>query len=109
MKYESLDALSHEQAEALVRSGDVQALSRAVVALALADGDLPWTTAFLLSLIGHASANVRGNVLLGFGHLARRFRTLPRAHSRRADRRAQEGDRPLSSFIPGDECVHHQG
>jgi hypothetical protein len=77
MKYESLDAVSHEEAEALARGGDVEALSRAVVALALSDGDLPWTTAFLLSLVSHESANVRGNALLGFGHLARRFRTLP--------------------------------
>lgn len=77
MKYESLEPVTHEQAEAIVRSGDAHALSRVAVSIAIADDDLDWSAAFLLSLIAHDNANVRGNTLLGFGHLARRFRAVP--------------------------------
>ena len=77
MKYEATDALSRDAAEALAVAGDVPGLSTALIALSLADPDLAWTTAFLLRFTTHASPNVRGNALLGFGHLARRFRSLP--------------------------------
>ena len=76
MKYESLEAVSHEQAEAIARGGDAHALSRTAISIALADDDLAWATGFLLSLVAHENANVRGNALLGFGHLARRFRAV---------------------------------
>ncbi len=79
MKYEATDALSHDAAEALAAAGGVPALSKALIALSLADPDLAWTTAFLLRFTTHASPNIRGNALLGFGHLARRFRSLPGA------------------------------
>lgn len=68
--------VAHEQADAVARSGDVYALSRVAVSVALADDDLGWSTALLLSLARHENANVRGNALLGFGHLARRFRAI---------------------------------
>jgi hypothetical protein len=76
MKYESLEPVTHEQADAVARGGDTHALSRIAVSIALADDDLDWSTAFLLSLARHENANVRGNALLGFGHLARRFRAI---------------------------------
>ena len=76
MKYESLEPVSHEHAETIARGGDAHALSRVAVSIALADDDLDWSTAFLLTLIAHDSATVRGNALLGFGHLARRFRAI---------------------------------
>ncbi len=77
MKYEPLATLTHEHAAALAQGDDVVALSRAALSIALGDDDLEWSTAYLLSLVTHTSANVRGNALLGFGHLARRFRALP--------------------------------
>lgn len=77
MKYEGPDNLSHEAAEALAAGSDATALSKALVSLSLSDPDLRWTADFLLRLTHHSSPNVRGNALLGFGHLARRFRALP--------------------------------
>lgn len=44
--------------------------------MAVADDDLTWSTAFL-TLTAHDNANVRGNALLGFGHVARRFHAIP--------------------------------
>lgn len=76
MKYEALEPVTHEQADAIARSGDPHAVSRIALSVALADDDLDWSTAFLLSLVAHDNANVRGNALLGFGHLARRFRAI---------------------------------
>src|SRR4051812_26345414 len=78
MKYESLEAVTHEEAEAVARGDDAGALSRVAISVALADEDLEWSTAFLLSLVRNENANVRGNALLGFGHLARRFRSMPK-------------------------------
>ena len=77
MKYESPDGLSHEAAEALATGGDVTALSKALISLSSSDPDLRWTADFLLRLTQHSNPNVRGNAVLGLGHLARRFRTLP--------------------------------
>ena len=73
------DALSHDAAEALAAGGDVPGVSKALIALSLADPDLAWTTAVLMRFTTHASPTIRGNALLGFGHLARRFRSLPGA------------------------------
>ncbi len=77
MKYEVPDTLSHEAAEAIATGGDAPALSKAIVSLSLSDPELHWTADFLFRLTQHPSPNVRGNALLGFGHLARRFRALP--------------------------------
>lgn len=96
MKYESLEPVTHEQADAVSRSGDVHALSRVALSVALADDDLDWSTAFLLSLARHENANVRGNALLGFGHLARRFRAIADVDAtlRRTTRRHRRNWRP---------------
>ena len=48
MKYESLEPVTHEQAYAVARSGDMYALSRVAVSVALADDKLDWSTALLL-------------------------------------------------------------
>ena len=44
MKYESLEPVTHEQAEAIARSGDAHALSRIAVSIALADRPTPRPT-----------------------------------------------------------------
>jgi hypothetical protein len=99
MKYESLESVTHEQAEAVARGGDAHALSRVAIAVALGDEDLEWSAAFLLGLVTSESANVRGNALLGFGHLARRFRALPDAAAVAAAITA--GLRDVDAFVRG--------
>lgn len=47
-----------------------------VVALALESEDRRFAEACCAQLAKHRDANVRGNALLGFGHLARRFGQL---------------------------------
>ena len=99
MKFESLDVITHEHAESLEREGDAVALSRAVLSLALSDGDVEWTTTFLLKLATHENANVRGNALLGLGHLTRRFKALPQAES--VARALQAGLVDQDAFVRG--------
>ena len=74
MKYEAVEPMSHEQAEAIASSSDVRALSNAIIALAIYDGDRDRTAAFCLRHATHPDPNVRGCAMTGLGHLSRRFR-----------------------------------
>ena len=51
-------------------------LPQVLVAVALHEADLGWAQSYCLSLATHPDENVRGNAILGFGHLARRFGQL---------------------------------
>jgi hypothetical protein len=51
-------------------------LPHILVAVALHEADLGWAQEYCLSLASHPNENVRGNAILGFGHLARRFGQL---------------------------------
>jgi hypothetical protein len=53
------------------------------VALECEDRDREWAECCCAQLAKHRNANVRGNALLGFGHLARRFGQLDRNRVRR--------------------------
>lgn len=79
MKYEAVDSISREQAEALEQSGELEALASAILSIALSDPDVEWATAFCLRLAMHEDEAARASALLGLGHLARRFRTFPDA------------------------------
>ena len=99
MKYEAVEAVTHEEAEAIARAGEAYALSRIAVAIALADEDLVWSTTFLLALTKSEHVNVRGNALLGFGHLARRFRAIP--NTRAVAAAITEGLADADAFVRG--------
>jgi hypothetical protein len=59
-----------------IASGDADKLHRQVVDIALCSEDLNAAQALFLELSSHSDEFVRGNAILGFGHLARRFRAL---------------------------------
>ena len=63
-------------AEAVKASDGPRDLSIAVIAAALSAPDLDWAYSFCLQPALHPHSNVRGNTILGFGHLARRFGPL---------------------------------
>jgi hypothetical protein len=76
MKYEAIDPISPEDmAAALVRNNPDELL-RAVLAVALHSEDCEWASSICVRLASHQHFNVRGNAILGFGHLARRFGRL---------------------------------
>ena len=53
------------------------------VTLECEDRDREWAECCCAQLAKHRNANVRGNALLGFGHLARRFGRLDRNRVKR--------------------------
>ncbi|MGZ5138450.1 MAG: hypothetical protein ACXWCX_11655 [Burkholderiales bacterium] len=79
MEYEPIGEVSMTDADAALVRDSADELSRVVIAVALYSEDLAWAQNFCIRLARHAHNNVRGNAILGFGHLARRFGSLDRA------------------------------
>jgi hypothetical protein len=75
VRYEPIEPVSRADAERAV-SGPPVELARVVIAVALHDADRVWAETFCGRLARHPDPGVRGNALLGLGHLARRFRVL---------------------------------
>lgn len=71
MKYEAIVPRGREEVESALSRDDTEELSSAVVSAALYSDDSVWAEDLCLRLAGHADANVRGNAVLGFGHIAR--------------------------------------
>jgi hypothetical protein len=78
VRYEPIEPMSHADAERAAGAAPDDQL-RAVLAVALHDEDLAWAEAFCERFTRHPDPGVRGSALLGFGHLARRFRELDAA------------------------------
>ncbi len=73
--YNAPRRVSHAEFETMCRA-DSEELSRVIVGLALADADGSFVERACLRLSTHDDEFVRGNAILGFGHLARRFGAL---------------------------------
>jgi hypothetical protein len=71
--------MSREDVERAVTSSDAEVVLRAVLAVALHDEELAWSEALCERFARHPNPGLRGSALLGFGHLARRFRELDAA------------------------------
>jgi hypothetical protein len=71
MKYEVIKQLSQGEVEAAILRNDPQELSLAVLSAALYFDDSDWAEDVCLRLSKHEHFNVRGNAILGFGHIAR--------------------------------------
>jgi hypothetical protein len=78
MKYQLIEPVSRTEADAALDRNDADELSCVAIAVALHSEDLSWAQNLCIRLATHVHYNVRGNAILGFGHLARRFRTLDR-------------------------------
>ena len=76
MQYEPIEPMSRDDAVRAAASTDPDVLLRAVLAVALHEEELAWAEAFCERFVSHPNPGVRGSALLGFGHLARRFRQL---------------------------------
>lgn len=77
MKYREIQAMSYQAVrDALVRS-DPEELAIVVISAALY-GEYSWAVEVCIELARHLDKNVRGNALLGFGHLVRIHRMLDR-------------------------------
>ncbi len=65
-----------EEAEAAIARDDPAELYVVPISVSMYHEDLEWSQAICIRLSKHQDATVRGNAVLGFGHLARRFRKL---------------------------------
>jgi hypothetical protein len=79
MHYEAIDRMSRVDVEAALERDDPEELLRTVLAVALHSEDGEWATSVCMRLASHRDFNVRGNAILGFGHLARRCGRLDAA------------------------------
>ncbi len=71
--FQSLEFYEHSDVEEALTRDDPEELPYVVVAVALNDTDYSFADRLFVRLAHHRDATVRGNALLGFGHLARRF------------------------------------
>jgi hypothetical protein len=78
LKYEEIPEWTRDVVERALRDDDPDALLRAVVAVAMHDADWRYAQDLCIRLSSHPHFNVRGNAVLGFGHIARVHRRLDR-------------------------------
>src|SRR5918995_6573972 len=79
LRYEAIEFHGAEAAEAAIARNDPVELLYVPVAASLYAEDFEWAQDLCVRLARHPHFNVRGNAVLGFAHLARRFRRLDRA------------------------------
>jgi hypothetical protein len=82
LKYEEIPELTRDVVEQALREDDPDTMLRVVVAVAMHDADWRYAQDLCVRLSSHRHFNVRGNALLGFGHIARVHRQLDRARVR---------------------------
>jgi hypothetical protein len=82
------DELLRRRFDGAVERDDPGELQRIVIEVALESEDREWAECSCAQLARHRNAQVRGNALLSFGHLARRFGVLDR---RRVQRLVETG------------------
>jgi hypothetical protein len=77
--YEEITEWTRDAVERALRDDDVDALLRAVIAVAMHDADWRYAQDLCVRLSSHRHFNVRGNAVLGFGHISRVHQQLDRA------------------------------
>ena len=76
MKFQEPKRISKEDVEAAIERCDPEELLEVPISVSLYDQNPRWAELVCLGLSAHAHPVVRGNAVLGFGHLARRFGKL---------------------------------
>ena len=77
--YKEVADVSRTELDNAIRQNNVDVLIRSVISIALYHEDAEWVAGVCKCLSKHANPTVRGNAILGFGHLARRFGSLDEA------------------------------
>lgn len=96
--YQAIEPVEVDDAEAALERNDSAELLLVAIRVGLYSEDLAWSEDFCLRLAEHPHFTVRGNAILSFGHLARRFRALGRDESIEAIRRGLKDD---DEFVRG--------
>lgn len=80
---ETAESAFQERIEDAIERDDPIELMDLVLDVGLAAGSREWAQSCCMQLARHRNANVRGNAVLAFGHLARRFGRLDPQRVRR--------------------------
>ncbi|MDH5179031.1 MAG: hypothetical protein OEZ39_16660 [Gammaproteobacteria bacterium] len=78
MQYDDPGAITKEAAETILQRDMPEELLYMVVSVGLYEEDYDFAYRIIHQLASHPNNNVKGNAILCFGHLARRFRKLPK-------------------------------
>ena len=76
MKYEAIPALNRDEIESAILRNDSEELLYVVLSAALHSDDAVFAEDVCVRLSDHEHFNVRGNAILGFGHIARIHKKL---------------------------------
>jgi hypothetical protein len=76
MEYQDVTPRSKEEAEFILSRGLSEELQSLPISIGLYSDDLEWAQAICAKLAEHSDEIIRGNAILAFGHLARRFGEL---------------------------------
>jgi hypothetical protein len=71
VEYRPIPEMSRDEVEGAIRRDDPEEVSVAVLSAALHSDDPEWAESVCLYLAAHQHPSVRGNAVLGFGHLSR--------------------------------------
>lgn len=71
LKYEEINPWTRGQIDQALSDDDSEVLLVAVIAASMHDEDWKYAQDLCVRLSGHSHFNVRGNAVLGFGHIAR--------------------------------------
>ena len=96
MKYSPIEWRSKQDVEAAVSKNEPEDLAGAVISAALYSDDPDWALSICLKLSSHEHSNVRGNAILGFGHIARIHGVLNEGTVKRV---IEEGLRDRSDYV----------
>jgi len=70
------DGWTEEDVEVVLRRGDPAELLYVPIVVSMDPPDFEWAQGICIRLAAHSDHTVRGNAILGFGHLARTCRRL---------------------------------
>lgn len=73
------DGWTEQDVEAVIARGLPDELLYVPIVISMDPPDFEWAQAICISLASHPHFNVRGNAILGFGHLARTCRRIDAA------------------------------
>ncbi len=74
--YEEIHPLTQSEVETAIEQNNPAELLYVPIAVSLYEAELAFAEDVCIRLAAHEHFNVRGNAILGFGHLARRFKRL---------------------------------
>ena len=74
--YKEIRSLTREEVDEMLARADPAELRYLAISVSMFSDDFDWAQRVCSILAKHGNSTVRGNAVLSFGHLARRFRKL---------------------------------